>query len=241
VGINAAIFSQNGGNIGIGFTIPINLVKELMPQLKEDGKVTRGWLGVAIQNVTPPIAESLGLKKATGALVANVSKHGPAERGGIKVGDVITEFDGKKIKESKDLPIIVARTPVGKKVSVKVLRESKEVVLPLTIDELMEKEVIASVKGKGRLGLTVQRVTPQIAESLGLDSTDGVVITSVEQGSPGDEAGLRRGDVIVEVDRKPIRDVKGLKDATAKIRDGKSVLFLVQRGETTLFLAMKSR
>jgi serine protease Do len=105
----------------------------------------------------------------------------------------------------------------------------------------MEKEVIASVKGKGRLGLTVQRVTPQIAESLGLDSTDGVVITSVEQGSPGDEAGLRRGDVIIEVDRKPIRDVKGLKDATAKIRDGKSVLFLVQRGETTLFLAMKSR
>ena len=241
VGINAAIFSQSGGNIGIGFTIPINLVKELMPQLKEDGKVTRGWLGVAIQNVTPPIAESLGMDKATGALVANVSKDGPAERGGIKVGDVITEFDGRKVKESKDLPIIVARTPVGKKVSVKVLREGKEIVLPLTIDELMEKEVIASVKGKGRLGLTVQLVTPQIAESLGLDSTDGVVITSVEPGSPGDEAGLRRGDVILEVDRKPIRGVKGLKDATAKIRDGKSVLFLVKRGETTLFLAMKSR
>ena len=133
VGINTAIFSRTGGNIGIGFAIPINLVKELLPQLKGKGKVTRGYLGVLIQKVTPEIAESLGLDKAQGALVANVSKDGPAERAGVKVGDVIVEFDGKEIKESNDLPIIVARTPVDKKVRLKVLREKKDITLSVTV------------------------------------------------------------------------------------------------------------
>jgi serine protease Do len=241
VGINTAIFSRGGGNIGIGFTIPINLVKELLPQLKEKGKVTRGWMGVVIQRVTPAIAESLGLGKATGALVADVTKGGPADQGGMRVGDLIIEFDGRKVKESKDLPIIVARTPVGRNVSTKVLREGEEVVLSVTIGELKEKQLFDSPKRERKLGLTVQEVTPQIAESLGREGTGGVVVSSIEPGGPGADAGFRPKDVILEIDRQRIGDLKDFRSATDKIKKGKSILVLVQRGETTLFLAVKNR
>jgi serine protease Do len=239
IGINTAIFSRTGGNIGIGFAIPVNLVKELLPQLRGKGKVTRGYLGVLIQKVTPEIAESLGMDKGTGALVANVSKDGPAEKAGVKVGDVIVEFDGKEVKDSGDLPIIVARTPVDKKVRMKVLRDKKEVALTVAVGELKEEEVVAAVPEKGELGMTVQRLTPQIAESLGLDKADGVVVTAVEPGSAADEAGIRRGDLIMEIDRKPIRSLDEYKKSVAAIRKGKGVLFLVRRGESTLFLALK--
>jgi serine protease Do len=239
IGINTAIFSRTGGNIGIGFAIPVNLVKELLPQLRGKGKVTRGYLGVLIQKVTPEIAESLGMEKSTGALVANISKDGPAEKAGVKVGDVIVEFDGKEVKDSGDLPIIVARTPVDKKVRMKVLREKKEVTLTVAVGELKEEEVVAAVPEKGELGMTVQRLTPQIAESLGLDKADGVVVTAVEPGSAADEAGIRRGDVIMEIDRKPIKSLDEYKKSVAAIRKGKGVLFLVRRGESTLFLALK--
>ena len=144
VGINTAIFSRTGGNIGIGFAIPTNLVKELLPQLKGKGKVTRGYLGVAIQKVTPEIAESLGMDSARGALVSNVSKDGPAEKAGVKVGDVILEFDGREVTGSTDLPILVARTAVNKKVRLKVLRDKKEATLTAAVGELKEEKVAAS-------------------------------------------------------------------------------------------------
>lgn len=239
VGINTAIFSRTGGNMGIGFAIPINLAKELLPQLRGKGKVVRGYLGVLIQKVTPEIADSLGMDKGYGALVANVSKDGPAEKAGVKVGDVIIEFDGKEVKDSGDLPIIVARTPVDKKVRMKVLRDKKEVILSVSVGELKEEEVVASVPEKGELGMTVQRVTPQIAESLGLDKAEGVVVTDVEAGSAADESGIRRGDVILQIDRRPIRSVEEYRKSVAGIRKGKGVLFLVKRGESTLFLALK--
>jgi len=239
IGINTAIFSRTGGNIGIGFAIPVNLVKELLPQLRGKGKVTRGYLGVLIQKVTPELAESLGMEKSQGALVANVSKDGPADKSGVKVGDVIVEFDGKEIKDSGELPIIVARTPVDKKVRMKVLREKKELTLNIGVGELKDEEVVASAPEKGEMGLTVQRLTPQIAESLGLEKADGVVVSAVEPGSSADEAGIRRGDVIVEIDRKPIRSLDEYKKSIATVRKGKGVLFLVRRGESTLFLALK--
>ncbi|HWX78085.1 MAG TPA: DegQ family serine endoprotease [Candidatus Acidoferrales bacterium] len=239
IGINTAIFSRTGGNMGIGFAIPVNLAKELLPQLRGKGKVTRGYLGVLIQKVTPEIAESLGMEHGYGALVANVSKDGPAEKAGVKVGDVIVEFDGKEVKDSGDLPIIVARTPVDKKVRMKVLRDKKEVMLGVAVGELKEEEVVASVPEKGELGMTVQKVTPQMAESLGLDKPEGVVVTDVESGSAADEAGIRRGDVIVQIDRKPVRSVDEYKKSIAGIRKGKGVLFLVKRGDSTLFLALK--
>jgi serine protease Do len=239
IGINTAIFSRSGGNIGIGFAIPINLVKELLPQLRGKGKVTRGYLGVLIQKVTPEIAESLGMDKGYGALVANVSKDGPAEKAGVKVGDVIVEFDGQPVKDSGDLPIIVARTAVDKKVRMKVLRDKKEINLNVAIGELKDQEVVASAPEKGELGLTVQRLTPQMAESLGLEKSEGVVVTAVEPGSAAEEAGIRRGDVIVEVDRRTVRNLDEYKKAIAGIAKGRGVLFLVRRGESTLFLALK--
>ena len=239
IGINTAIFSRTGGNIGIGFAIPVNLVKELLPQLRGKGKVTRGYLGVLIQKVTPEIAESLGMEKSQGALVANVSKDGPADKSGVKVGDVIVEFDGKEIRDSAELPIIVARTSVDKKVRMKVLRDKKELTLNVAVGELKDEEVVASAPEKGEMGLTVQRLTPQIAESLGLEKTDGIVVSAVEPGSAADEAGIRRGDVIVEIDRKPIRNLEEYKKSIATVRKGKGVLFLVRRGESTLFLALR--
>ncbi len=239
VGINTAIFSRTGGNIGIGFAIPINLVKELLPQLRGKGKVVRGYLGVLIQKVTPEIAESLGMEKNYGALVANVSKDGPAEKAGVKVGDVIVEFDGKEVKDSGDLPIIVARTAVDKKVRMKVLRDKKELFLNVAVGELKDEEVVATAPEKGELGLTVQRLTPQMAESLGVDKLEGVVVTAVEPASAADEAGIRRGDIIVEVDRKAVRSIDDYKKAVAGVRKGRGVLFLVRRGDSTLFLALK--
>jgi serine protease Do len=241
VGINTAIFTRSGGNIGIGFATPINLVKELLPQLRNKGKITRGWLGVVIQRVTRDIAESLGMDRPRGALVSTVAKDGPADQAGIKVGDVIIEFDGKEVRESNDLPIIVARTPVDRQVRVKLLREKKEVMLSVTVGELKEEELVASARDQGELGLTVQKLTPQIAESLGLDRVDGLVITAVESGSPADEAGLRRGDIILEVDRKPVRDLDDYRKIVASARKGKGILFLVRRGDNTMFLALRPR
>jgi serine protease Do len=138
VGINMAIVSQAGGNIGIGFATPINLIKELLPQLEAKGKVTRGWVGIAIQEVTPDLANAFGLQKPHGALVAKVLTGGPAERGGIKVGDIITEYDGQRVKEANDFPLMVARTQVNKEVQMKVLREGKNVPFRVTVAEMPE-------------------------------------------------------------------------------------------------------
>jgi serine protease Do len=241
IGMNTAIISNGRaeGNIGIGFAIPINLVKEVLPQLRGKGKVTRGFLGVLIQKVTPEIAESLGMDKGHGALVANVTKDGPADKAGVKVGDIIIEFDGKEVKDSSDLPIIVARTPVDKRTRMKILRDKKEITLTVSVGELKDEEVVASAPEKGELGLTVQRLTPQMAESLGLEKAEGVVVTAVEPGSAADEAGIRRGDVIIEIDRKSIRNLDEYKKSVAAIRKGRGVLFLVRRGDNTLFLALK--
>jgi serine protease Do len=241
VGINSAIFSRSGGNIGIGFAIPINLAKELLPQLQEKGKVTRGWLGVYIQRVTPEIAESLKLEKARGALVADVMKDTPAGEAGIEVGDVIVEFDGHPVKESTDLPLIVARTPIGKSAEVKIFRNGKPQTMTVKIGELREEEVQVAGAGNSELGMAVQNLTPDIAESLGIDpKTKGVVVAGVEPGSPADEAGLQRGDVVLEVNRQAVDSEGAYKKAVKKVEKGKTVLLLVRRGDNTIFMALKS-
>jgi serine protease Do len=240
VGINSAIFSRTGGNIGIGFAIPVNLAKELVPQLREKGKVTRGWLGVLIQKVTPEIAESLGLEQARGALVADVVANGPAAAAGVKVGDVITEFDGHTVNESNELPMLVARTPLGKEVQLKVMRDKEPQDLSVTIAELQDEEMQVARGGDSeKLGLTVQTLTPEIADNLGVEEAKGVVVTAVESGSPADEAGLRRGDVILEVNRQAVDDADAYRGALKKVEKGKNVLFLVRRGDNTIFLALK--
>ncbi len=240
VGINSAIFSQSGGNIGIGFAIPINLVKQLLPQLESTGTVTRGWLGVSIQAMTPDLAASLGLDKARGALVSSVVHDSPADRAGIKAGDVIVGYEGKEINNANDLPFLVASTPVGKTVSLQVLRDKSERRFPVTIETMAEEEVVASTGEKGDLGLTVEQITPEVAENLGLKSAHGVVITAVAPNSLGDEAGLQPGDIIREIDRKPIRDLSDYRKNMESAVKGKSVLFLVQRQDNTIFLALRN-
>jgi serine protease Do len=238
VGINTAIFSQSGGNIGIGFAIPTNSIKELLPQLKDKGKVVRGYLGTTVQKITPEIADSMGLKQVRGALVAEVMKNTPAERAGIKTGDIITGFDGKEVKDSTDLPTQVARVKPGTTVKLKVLRDGKEVSFPITVGELKDNEVAASVQ-EGGLGLSVESVTPQLAEQMGLDRRDGIVITDVKPGSAADEAGLQPGDLITQINRRPVKNLADYNREMAAGEKGKSVLFLVRRGDNSVFLALK--
>ncbi|HEY2385635.1 MAG TPA: DegQ family serine endoprotease [Candidatus Binatia bacterium] len=240
VGINSAIFSRTGGNIGIGFAVPINIAKELVPQLKDKGKVTRGWLGVLIQKITPDIAQSLGIDEAHGALVADVVKDGPALAAGLKVGDVIVEFDGHPVHDSNELPLMVARTPIGKTVSVKVLRDKDTKDMSVTIAELKDEDLASAGKAEGeKLGLTVQTLTPEIAQDLGVTDVKGVVVTAVESGGAAEDAGLRRGDIILEVNRQAIEDVGEYRKQIQAADKTRNVLFLVRRGDNTIFLAVK--
>ena len=237
--MNTAIYSRGGGNVGIGFAIPINIVKELLPQLRNDGRVTRGWLGVAFQKMTPLLAESLGVGESRGALVAEVLPDTPAHQGGLKAGDVIVEFDKNPIKDSGDLPMIVARTPVGKEVGVKVLRGGSEQTLTVRIGTLKEESAAAVEQGSD-LGLTVRELTPEIAKKLSVKRTEGVLVTGVEPGSAAEEAGLRRGDVILEVNRTPVTTLAAYKQALKQVEKGQNALLLVQRGERTRFFVAKS-
>jgi serine protease Do len=240
VGINTAIFSRTGGNLGIGFAIPVNSAKEILPELIKKGKVTRGWLGVSIQRVTPEIAQALGLDKNQGALVSSVVEGSPAAQGGVQAGDVIVEFAGERIDDSSKLPAIVARTEVGKTVNMTVLRDKKRVPLSVKIAELKEEEVVASAPQSGNLGMTVQNMTPELAKTLGLNRAEGVVITSVEPQSAAAEAGLQRGDVILEVDRKKISNAAELRKTLDQAKAGVNLLFLIQRGGNSVFLALKN-
>jgi serine protease Do len=240
VGINTAIFSRTGGNLGIGFAIPIDLAKDIVPELIEKGKVTRGWLGVSIQRVTPEIANALGLEKSRGALVSNVIEQSPAEKAGIEVGDLILEYNGEPIGESSELPILVARTNIGKSAKLMVLRDGKRMPIEVEVGELKNREIVASGPREGKLGLTVQEITPQIAESLGLDRARGVIITAVQPQSPAEEAGLRRGDAILQVNRREIAGVKEFQQVVEAVNPGSNMLFLIRRGNSNLFLALKS-
>ena len=239
VGIDTAIFSQSGGNIGIGFAIPINLVKDLLPQLKSGGKITRGWLGVSIQGITPDLAASLGLDQVKGALVSSVVHNSPADRAGIRAGDVIVGYEGKAINNANDLPTLVAGTPVGKTVSLQVFRGKKETPVAVAIEKMKEEEVIASTTEKTDLGLTVEQITPAIADDLGLEQTHGVVVTAVAPDGPGDEAGFQPGDIVREINRQPVRNLSDYRKIMASAAHGKSILFLVQREDNAIFLALR--
>jgi serine protease Do len=238
VGINTAIIAAGQG---IGFAIPVNLAKEIVVQLKESGRVTRGWLGVGIQRVTSELAKSFGLKEKTGALVSQVFKDGPAEKAGIKQGDIILEFDGKKVTSFDELPRIVASTPVGKVVTIKVFRDGKIISLQAKIAEMEEKIEVARAPSRKPLGVTVQDMTPEIARSLGLEGETGVVVTSVDPGSPADKAGINRGDVVLEVNREPIKGIEDFNQVLEEAGDQESILFLIRRGESNLFIAVSPK
>jgi len=236
VGINTAIIASAQG---IGFAIPINMAKEIAPQLEEKGHVTRGWLGVSIQDITPDLAKSFGLKEKKGALVAEVVKGSPAEQAGIERGDVIVEFAGKEVSDSKDLSRIVASTPVGSSVTAKVLRNGKALDRQVKVGEMEEKaELTKTPSSHKSLGITVQNLTPEIAKELGLKKESGVVVTRVEPGSPAADAGIQTGDVIREVNRKSVKDTEDFSQKVEKAKEQNNVLLLVQRGQHSLFAAL---
>jgi len=240
IGINTAIYSQSGGSIGIGFAIPINMVKDLLPQLKK-GKVVRGWLGVMIQKVTPELKNKLDLKDDKGALVADVSSGGPADKAGIQRGDVITTFDGKEVKDSTDLPYIVASTPVGKNVPVEVIRKGQKRSFQVKIGELKEeKEAAVLAEVKPKLGMTVEEITPEVAKNYRLSETRGLVVVDVESNSPADDAGLREGDIILEVDQKQVVDLGGFNRRIESYKPGDTILLLVKRPSATVYLTLKA-
>jgi serine protease Do len=241
IGINTAIYSQSGGSVGIGFAISSNLAERVAGQLIEFGQTRRGWLGVYIQEVTPDIAESLGLKDDIGALISSVNEDGPAAKGGIQPGDVIVEFDGKQIEKMRDLPRIVAETDIGASVKVELFRQGKRETVSVTIGEL-EKAELAGVIGNGlnqsddfsfgSLGFTVANLNAALAEELGLDSdTTGVVVREVVPGSPAADKGLTVGDVLRRYGQRPIDDAAGLaKDIAEAEAAGRSgVLLLIER------------
>ena len=242
IGINSAIFTQSGVNIGIGFAIPINMAKSVMSQLKEKGRVVRGWLGVVIQTVTPEIKEKFGLKTAEGALVGEVNNGGPAEKGGLRRGDVIITFDGKKVETMNSLPPMVAETPIGKDAEIVVIREGKEKTLRVKIGELPEEPRVAATtmpEIEESLGLSVQELTPELAESLGLEGEKGVVVSSVRRGSPASEAGLQRGDLIQEIERESI---EGMDDYTRIMRESGSkdqILMVVRHEGHTRYVVLR--
>ena len=225
IGINTAIVAAGQG---IGFSIPINQAKEVMRQLIASGRVVRGWLGIAIQDVTDELAGTFGVRE--GVLVAEVMKGGPAEAAGVRQGDVIVELNGAPIKEVPELQRRVAAVAPGQSVRLKVIRERKPVALSVTVAEMpAEEPVLAGAPEDEGWGLSVEPLSGDAAAQLGLTIAAGLLVTDVVAGSPADKAGLRRGDVIVEVGKKPVADPATLFRTLAQLKPGDRVLVFVQR------------
>jgi len=244
VGINSQIYSRTGGFMGLSFTIPIDLAMDVVNQLKTKGSVTRGWLGILIQDVTRDLAESFGMDRPGGALVAQVLPNSPAEKAGIKVGDVVMEFNNTPINDSASLPPIVGRIHVGDTVPVKVLRDGKARTVEVKIGELPAEEDIKLADGdmeedvkSNRLGAVVSELTKDQRKTLDKKKT-GVYVEEIK-GDPARAAGLRRGDIILMLNNQDVKNVSHFKQLVKDLPKGKSVPMLVQRGSGPMFLALK--
>ncbi len=247
VGVNSAIFSQSGGgNIGIGFALPIDMAKKVSDQLRKNGRVVRGWLGIRALDLAPQTAASFGVARPAGDVIAQVtevSESSPAAEAGIKQGDLIVEFNGKAVPKSLDLPAIIADTPPGQKVTFKIIRDKKESMVAVKIGELAEENdaaVMAEAKDP-ELGIKVQRISPEAARRLGLNSTKGVLVLEVQPGSPADSIGLEAADVIREVNQRPVSNGSDFERALRQGRRGERILLLVQRGDNAVFFALKRK
>ena len=245
--INGEVIAVNDaivvGAQNIGFAIPINMAKTIIPSLRERGKVVRSWLGVQIQPVTKDLADSFGLPKPEGALIAEVVTDGPADKGGIKAGDVIVEFNGKPITKSDDLPWLASNAGVGAEARVKVIRDGKTKDLKVTLGELPEGAAALAgptAPGKGEeIGLTVQAVTPEQATKLNLRPGKGVRVAAVGEDSRAAEAGIQEGDIIQKVNDHETNNPGDFIKAVKSVKAGSIVRILIRRGESNLFVAFK--
>jgi serine protease Do len=237
IGINTAIVAQGHG---IGFAIPINTAKSILADLKMKGSVTRGWLGISIQDITEDIAENLKLKDVKGALVGHVFEGDPADKASMKTGDIIIEIAGKKIAGSHELMRIVAALTVGEEVTVKILRDGKEKTLSAVVGERKEEKEIA-LKGKTReyYGMTVQDITPDMAKHLALSEKGGVIISQIRDGSPADDAGLQIEDIILQINRVKVFSMKDFQSEIKKESQEGTILLLIKRGEMSFFVTLR--
>jgi serine protease Do len=228
IGINTAIVAAGQG---IGFSIPINEAKAVMSQLIAKGRVVRGWLGIVIQDVTDELSSSFGVREREGVLVSDVMRGGPAESSGLRAGDVIVELGGTKIREVPDLQRRVANVSPGQTIALVVIRDSKPNKITVKVGEMPTEDTsVAAVEaGPEGFGLQAEALAPDAAERMSLPFTQGLLVTDVSAGGPADRAGLRRGDVILEVDRQPVQDAPALQKALAAVAPGKSVLIRVHR------------
>jgi serine protease Do len=242
IGINSAIISRSGGNMGIGFAIPINMAKSVYKQLINEGKVTRGYLGVVIQDLNPEMADSLGLKDAKGAIIPEVKEGSAADKAGIKPGDVVVELEGKPIDGRHDLSNKIAAIKPGTKVEIMVLRDGERKTLTAELEErTREEETTAAAKEPDsleKLGLSVQDLTNNIAEQLGYEGLSGVIITNVEPGSVAERRKLEAGMLIMQVGQKKIRDVEDFKEQLKKGEKGHNVLLLVRSQSRTFYATL---
>jgi serine protease Do len=237
VGINTAIVAHGQG---IGFAIPINTAHVILPDLKSKGKVTRGWLGVSVQDITEDIAKNLKLKDINGALVSDVFKGDPADRAGLKTGDIILEVNSKKIKDSHELLIAIAAFHVGDRIGIKVLRDGQEKILYAVAAERKDQPEVASGKAvTENFGMTVQDITPEIARYLGIASRDGVIVVDVKEGSPADEKGIQPQDIILQVNKVKITSVSDYTKEVSKKTSKGAIMFLIKRGKTTFFVSLR--
>jgi len=237
IGINTAIVAQGQG---IGFAIPINMAKSILADLKTKGKVTRGWLGISVQDITEDIAKNLNHKDKSGALVSDVFKGDPADRAGIKVGDIIKEINGKAIKDTHELLLTAAALHVGEKMTVKALRDGKEMLFEVVVVERKDKsEVVSTNRGKGYFGLAVQEINPEVARQFGIGKNDGVIVTDVAGGSPADDVGIQPQDIIAQVNKVKISSIKDYNREMSKAAERKSVTLLVKRGKDSFFVALR--
>ncbi len=242
VGINTAIYSRTGTSLGIGFAVPIDLVKNVMEQLKASGHVVRGWLGVQIQEVTSDLAQSFGLPKPEGALVAGIEKDSPASKAGFQRGDVIISFNGKPIQDEHELPTMVSQTPINKTVQVDVIRNGKHMALPVTITALKDSEIAKAQTEEpgGDWGLQIAPITPDLMRQFNLSSDKGVVVRSVKPDTPAADAGLQAGDVVLEINSDKIKSIDDfLAKAKSAKKDSKPTRLLVQRGDASIYVVIK--
>jgi len=240
IGINSQIYSRTGGFMGLSFAIPIEVAMRVVDQIKDKGEVTRGWLGVYIQEVTQELAESFGLDRPTGALVSQVIENSPAEKYGIKAGDVILSFNGIPIKDSANLPPMVGQVPVGSKAKVKVLRNKRYKTLDVVIEQLPDDEESKPSPHKkqsqsNRVGLEIAELSPAELKKLG----QGIRVVRVFPSSDAHKAGIRNGDIILEIDRKKVKSLKDFRKKVANLPTGSMIPVLVHRQGANKFLVLK--